>query len=103
MMSSVPTKSATAMPCVTITNLTEIIYERECESNPLCSTIQKKSGLDSDWKWVRISLFLLFLSHDPADYLGKGQWYSKELQYLLDNGYRFIKGGSIWHAVRYFL
>ena len=28
-------------------------------STPLCSTIQKKSELNPDWEWVRISLFLL--------------------------------------------
>ncbi len=28
-------------------------------SNPLCSTIQKKSEPDPDWEWVRISLFPL--------------------------------------------
>ena len=27
----------------------------------------------------------IYLSHNPEDYLGKGQFYSRELQYLLDN------------------
>ena len=42
----------------------------------------------------------IYLSHNPEDYVGKGQFYSKELQYLLDNGYRFIDEGGIWHAIR---
>lgn len=42
----------------------------------------------------------IYLSHNPEDYIGKGQFYSKELQYLLDNGYRFVDEGGIWHAVR---
>ena len=28
-------------------------------SNPLCSTILEKSESDSEWEWVRISLFPL--------------------------------------------
>ena len=42
----------------------------------------------------------IYLSHNPEDYLGKGQFYSRELQYLLDNGYKFVDEGGIWHAVR---
>lgn len=42
----------------------------------------------------------IYLSHNPEDYLGKGQFYSRELQYLLDNGYKFVDEGEIWHAVR---
>ena len=42
----------------------------------------------------------IYLSHNPEDYLGKGQFYSRELQYLLDNGYKFVDEGRIWHAVR---
>ena len=42
----------------------------------------------------------IYLSHNPEDYLGKGQFYSRELQYLLDNGYKFVDEGGIWYAVR---
>ena len=42
----------------------------------------------------------IYLLHNPEDYLGKGQFYSRELQYLLDNGYKFVDEGGIWHAVR---
>ena len=42
----------------------------------------------------------IYLSHNPEDYLGKGQFYSRELQYLLDNGYKFVDEGGMWHAVR---
>ena len=42
----------------------------------------------------------IYLSHNPVDYIGDGSFYSKEIQYLLDNGYAFIEEGGIWHAVR---
>ena len=42
----------------------------------------------------------IYLSHNPEEYLGKEQFYSRELQYLLDNGYKFVDEGGIWHAVR---
>ena len=42
----------------------------------------------------------IYLSHNPEDYLGKGQFYSRELKYLLDNGYKFVDEGGIWYAVR---
>lgn len=42
----------------------------------------------------------IYLSHNPEEYIGKGQFYSRELQYLLDNGYQFADEGGIWHAVR---
>ena len=42
----------------------------------------------------------IYLSHNPEDFIGKGQFYSKELQYLIDNGYHFVEEGGIWHAIR---
>ena len=42
----------------------------------------------------------IYLSHNPEEYLGKEQFYSRELQYLLDNGYKFVDEGGIWYAVR---
>ena len=42
----------------------------------------------------------IYLSHDPALFEGDGSFYSKEIQYLYDNGYKFIKEGDLWHAVR---
>lgn len=43
----------------------------------------------------------IYLLHNPKKYLDKGHFYSRELQYLLDNGYKFVEEGGIWHAVRY--
>ena len=42
----------------------------------------------------------LYLANNPAEFLGDGSFYSKEIQYLLDNGYEFIREGDLWHAVR---
>ena len=42
----------------------------------------------------------IYLSHDPAKYIGGDSYYAKEIQYLIDNGYRFWKEGDIWHAIR---
>lgn len=42
----------------------------------------------------------IYLSHDPTKYIGGDSYYSKEIQYLIDNGYRFVKEGDIWHAIR---
>ena len=42
----------------------------------------------------------IYLSHDPDNYFGDGSFYSKELQYLSDNGYHFVREGDLWHAIR---
>ncbi|MCI9127977.1 MAG: hypothetical protein HFG28_12520 [Eubacterium sp.] len=42
----------------------------------------------------------IYLSHNPVKYIGDGSYYSQEIQYLIDNGYRFIQEGDIWHAIR---
>ncbi len=42
----------------------------------------------------------IYLSHDPTKYVGGDSYYSKEIQYLINNGYRFAKEGDIWHAIR---
>lgn len=42
----------------------------------------------------------IYLSHDPALFKNDGSFYSREIQYLYDNGYKFIKEGDLWHAVR---
>ena len=42
----------------------------------------------------------IYLSHNPSDYIGGDSYYAQELQYLLDNGYTFVKEGDIWHAIR---
>lgn len=42
----------------------------------------------------------IYLTHNPQDYIGDGTYYSRELQYLIDNGYSFVKEGDLWHAVR---
>lgn len=42
----------------------------------------------------------IYLSHNPEDYIGGTSFYSKEIKYLIDNGYRFVNEGGIWHVVR---
>ncbi len=42
----------------------------------------------------------IYLSHNPEEYIGKTGFYSRELQYLKDNGYQFVDEGGIWHAIR---
>ncbi|HEY5535045.1 MAG TPA: hypothetical protein VIL99_08955 [Ignavibacteria bacterium] len=43
----------------------------------------------------------VYLSHNPEDYIGDGSFYSKEIEYLLDNGYyKFVDEGGIWRAIR---
>lgn len=36
----------------------------------------------------------IYLPHNPEDYIGDGSFYSKEIQYLLDNHYKFINEGG---------
>lgn len=42
----------------------------------------------------------IYLSHNPYMYIGDGSYYSKEIQYLIDNGYEFVKEGDVWHAIK---
>lgn len=42
----------------------------------------------------------IYLSNNPAEFLGDGSYFSREIQYLIDNGYRFVQEGEVWHAVR---
>jgi hypothetical protein len=42
----------------------------------------------------------IYLSHNPADYIGDGSFYSREIEYLLDNGYELVDEGGVWHAIR---
>lgn len=42
----------------------------------------------------------IYLSHNPAEYLDDSSYYSQEIQYLRDNGYKFVKEGDLWHAIR---
>lgn len=43
----------------------------------------------------------IYLSHDPTDYIDdNSSFYSKELNYLSKNGYKFVREGNIWHAIR---
>lgn len=37
------------------------------------------------------------LSHDPNKASG---YYAKEVQFLIDKGYKFIKDGNIWKAIQ---
>ena len=41
----------------------------------------------------------IYLSHDPERNWGSS-FYTREINYLKENGYVFIKEGEIWHAVR---
>lgn len=41
----------------------------------------------------------ILLSHNPDTFLGDGSFYSRELQFLVDNGYSFVKAGEIWRAI----
>lgn len=42
----------------------------------------------------------IYLSHNPDVYRGDGSFYSLEIEYLEKNGYRFVKEGDVWHAIR---
>ena len=42
----------------------------------------------------------ILLFNNPADYVGDGSFYSKEIQYLIENGYDFLQEGEFWHAIR---
>ena len=42
----------------------------------------------------------IYLSHNPSDYMGGESFYSKEINYLMENGYDFVQEGSVWRAVR---
>ena len=42
----------------------------------------------------------IYLSHNPAEYIMRSEFYSSELNYLVENGYTFVKEGDIWHAIR---
>lgn len=42
----------------------------------------------------------IYLSHNPNDYINKTDFYSRELRYLVENGYKFVKKGDLWHAIR---
>ena len=42
----------------------------------------------------------IYLSHSPKDYIERTSYYTKEINYLIDNGYRFVDEGGIWHALR---
>lgn len=42
----------------------------------------------------------IYLSHNSVQYATGNSYYAREIQYLIKNGYKFIKEGDIWHAVR---
>lgn len=42
----------------------------------------------------------IYLSHYPFDYIGGDSFYSSEIKYLQDAGYKFVREGDIWHAIR---
>ena len=41
----------------------------------------------------------ILLSHNPDTFLGDGSFYSREIQFLVDSGYNFVKEGDIWRAI----
>lgn len=42
----------------------------------------------------------IYLSHNPEEFLSSNTFFGRELKYLEDNGYKFIKEGDLWHAIR---
>lgn len=42
----------------------------------------------------------IYLSANPKDFREGQSYYAKEIQYLEEHGYRFIKEGDMWHAVQ---
>lgn len=42
----------------------------------------------------------IYLSHNPFENMEKNTFYSRELKYLVKNGYSFRKEGALWHAIR---
>jgi len=42
----------------------------------------------------------IYLSHDPAKFSGDGSFFAKEIEYLRQHGYKFVKEGDLWHAVQ---
>lgn len=42
----------------------------------------------------------IYLSTNPYEFINKTTFYAKELQYLKQHGYRFIKEGDIWRAIQ---
>ena len=42
----------------------------------------------------------IYLSTDPESIASITSFYAKELQYLEEHGYRFIKEGGMWRAVQ---
>ena len=37
---------------------------------------------------------------DPAKFSGDGSFFAKEIEYLRQHGYKFVKEGDLWHAVQ---
>ena len=42
----------------------------------------------------------IYLSHDPTKFSGDGSFFAKEIEYLRQHGYKFVKEGDLWHAVQ---
>ena len=42
----------------------------------------------------------IYFSHNPLDFIGDGSFYSKEIAYLQNHGFRFEKIGDLWHVIR---
>ena len=43
---------------------------------------------------------LINLDYDPAKFSGDGSFFAKEIEYLRQHGYKFVKEGDLWHAVQ---
>lgn len=70
-------------------DLTKVYSDEEIwKINERFLDIQTSSGRD------------IYLANDPSKYLGENTYFAKELQYLQENGYTFVKEGEYWHAVR---
>ena len=42
----------------------------------------------------------IYFSHNTLDFIGDGSFYSKEIAYLQNHGFRFEKIGDLWHVIR---
>ena len=63
---------------------------------PLANRLQKQ--VSDIWDIQTSSERDLFIASKL--YKGDGSFYSRVIQYLIDNGYKFVDEGGIWHAVR---
>jgi hypothetical protein len=88
---------------------TEVAKEMDAQYFELDNWNQLASEYSLDEIWKINEKFLdiqsssgreIFLSHDPELYIGETSFFSRELHYLIQNGYELFKEGGVWRAVR---